>query len=251
VKTICVIPARYASSRLPGKPLAKIADKPMIQWVYEQANKAKLIDKIIIATDNDEIKKTVEGFGGTAVLTSPQIPSGTDRVYAAIKNEECDVVLNLQGDEPFVMPNLLDDLIKLFQNENVQIATPIKKIEKEEDLFDNNIVKVVKNKKNFALYFSRSPIPFLRDRKVAEPILNNAQFYKHIGIYAYTKTVLTQITKLEESYLEKTEKLEQLRFLENGYNISTLETLYDSIAIDTKDDLANANKLVESKSIDL
>ena len=244
MKTLCIIPARYASSRLPGKPLAEIAGKPMIQWVYEQAKKADKIDQVIVATDHIEIFKAVENFKGLAIMTDPGLPSGTDRVYTAIKNLEADVVINLQGDEPFIPEKLLNDLVDVFNDPTVEIATAVKRIREESELNDPNAVKVIRDKNGYAIYFSRAVIPFMRDLQNGQNWLNFNIFYKHIGIYAYRKLCLEKLTRLDQSNLEKCERLEQLRFLENGFKIFTLVTDYDSISVDTKEDLDKVNVLV-------
>jgi 3-deoxy-manno-octulosonate cytidylyltransferase (CMP-KDO synthetase) len=248
MKAICVIPARYASQRLPGKPLAIIGHKPMIQWVYEQAAKAKNIDKVIVATDSEKVIKVVEGFSGFACMTDPNLPSGTDRVYAAIENEQAEIIINLQGDEPFVSPDLLDDLVRIFSNKKIEIATPIKQIENENELHNPNVVGVVRDIHGYALYFSRATIPWVRDKQDIKKWLHTHIFYKHIGIYAYRKKCLKKLTLLKQSSLEKSEKLEQLRFLENGYKIYTLVTEYNSIGVDTPEDLHHVNELLKSKN---
>ena len=244
--SVCVIPARYASTRLPGKPLALIAGKPMIQWVYKQAVKANLIDRVIVATDDEKIKNAVESFGGEVVITDPELPSGTDRVSAAIQNIDTDIEINLQGDEPFVEPELLNSMVSAFLDSEIYMATPVRKIESIEELNDPNLVRVAKDINNYALFFTRSVIPYLRDFN-KEEWLNNFNFYKHIGIYAYRKTFLNILTSLPESRLEKAERLEQLRVLENGYKIFTIETNYDSISVDTLDDLNKVNRLINNK----
>lgn len=215
----------------------------MVQWVYEQASKAKTIDKIIVATDHEKIKSAVESFSGEARMTDPDLPSGTDRVYAAIKNEEAEIIINLQGDEPFVSPKLLDDLVSAFSDDRINIATPVCKIEKTHDLLNPNVVKVVRDITGFALLFSRSAIPFVREENNTQKWLLNNTFYKHIGIYVYRKSYLQKLVKLKESNLEKVEKLEQLRFLENGFKIYTLLTDYDSIGVDTAEDLKKVNEI--------
>ena len=245
MNSVCVIPARFASTRLPGKPLALIAGKPMIQWVYEQAVKAEQINRVIVATDHEKIAETVKSFGGEVVLTDPELASGTDRVAAAVQNIEADVVINLQGDEPFVEPELLNQLVLVFADPEIYMATPIKKIKSAEELENPNAVKVVKDKNNYALFFSRTAIPFLRDydkRKWAD----NYSYYRHIGIYAYRKSFLTTLTTLPVCQLEKAEKLEQLRVLNNGYKIYTIETNYNSISVDTVEDLDKVNKLINN-----
>jgi 3-deoxy-manno-octulosonate cytidylyltransferase (CMP-KDO synthetase) len=243
LKTICVIPSRYASKRLPGKSLALIAGKPMVQWVYEQAKKATKVDRVIVATDHEEIKLCVESFSGEVRLTDPDLPSGTDRVFAAIEKEEADIIINLQGDEPFVSPQLLDDLVATFQNSLINISTPVCKIDELHELDNPNVVGVVRDVNGFALYFSRSTIPFIREEKEISNWLQKHTFYKHIGIYAYRKPCLQELVQLKESSLEKSEKLEQLRFLENGYKINTIMTSYNSISVDTKADLKRVNEL--------
>ncbi len=246
--SVCVIPARFASSRLPGKPLALIADKPMIQWVYEQAIKADLIDRVIVATDHKKIKEVVELFGGEVVLTDPNLASGTDRVAKAVLDINTDVVLNLQGDEPFVEPQLLNKLVLIFSDPDIYMATPIRKIKSFEDLNDPNSVKVVKDMNNYALIFTRNTLPFLRDYNRGEWI-DKFSYYKHIGIYAYRKSFLNKLTALPVSPLEKAEKLEQLRVLENGYKIYTIETEYESVSVDTQEDLEKVNQLINKNKI--
>jgi len=245
MKSICIIPARYASSRLPGKPLALIDGKPMIRWVYEQAVKADKIDAVLVATDDIRIKEAVESFGGAAVLTASHLPSGTDRVAAAAENTQADVIINLQGDEPLIAPRLLTQLVEVFSDPRIQIATAVKKITVFEELMNPNVVHVVRNKENFALYFSRSAIPFLRD--VPETALWPAHhgYFKHVGIYAYRKDVLLKLRDLPQSPLEKAERLEQLRFLENGFTIYTVETSYESMSVDTMEDLQQVNKIIK------
>lgn len=242
--SVCVIPARFASSRLPGKPLAKIGSKPMIQWVYEQAIKADKIDCVIVATDHEDILKVVKSFNGEVILTDPELASGTDRVAAVVQNIDADVVINLQGDEPFVKPDLLNQLVSVFSDLAIYMATPIKKIGSINDLNDPNLVRVVKDVNDYALYFTRNVIPYLRDYK-KEEWLNNFVFFKHVGIYAYRKDFLNILTTLPVSKLEKAERLEQLRVLENGYRIYTIETDYESISVDTPDDLVKVNQLIE------
>ena len=246
--SVCVIPARFASSRLPGKPLAKIGNKPMIQWVYEQAVKADKIDRVIVATDHADIEKEVESFGGEVVMTDPELASGTDRVAAAVQKIDTDIVINLQGDEPFVEPELLNKLVSAFSDSEIYMATPIRKIESLEDLNDPNLVRVVKDVNNYALYFTRNVIPYLRDHNKKEWI-NKFKYFKHVGIYAYRLTFLNILTTLSVSELEKAERLEQLRVLENGYRIYTIETDYDSMSVDTPEDLIKVNQLLENKKI--
>lgn len=249
MKTICVIPARYASTRLPGKPLSPIAGKPMIRWVYERAKSAQLIDRVLVATDSVQIATVVADFGGQAVLTDPALPSGTDRVAAAVKDEDADIVINLQGDEPFIAPGLLDEMVKVFRDNEVQMATPVKAICSAEELIDPNLVRVARDKNGYALFFSRSVIPYLRDVTDRNGWFKQFRFYKHIGIYAYRRDFLFVITQLPESGLEKAERLEQLRVLENGYRIFTVETDYQSLSVDTPEDLQKVNEMIDKKLI--
>ncbi|MCD4691499.1 MAG: 3-deoxy-manno-octulosonate cytidylyltransferase [Calditrichales bacterium] len=249
MKSICVIPARYASTRFPGKPLALIAGKPMIQRVYERAKAAELIDHVIVATDNEKIRAVVESFGGQAVMTDPSLPSGTDRVAAAINNEDVDVVVNLQGDEPLISSRLLSSLVKVFANSEIRMATPVKRIKTIEDLTDPNLVRVALDVNHYAMYFTRSVIPYLRDVNKREEWFKKFKYFKHIGIYAYRKSFLQQITRLPESSLEKAERLEQLRVLENGFKIYTVETDYESMSVDTPDDLRKINELLTNNKI--
>lgn len=232
---IGIIPARYASTRFPGKPLALIHQKPMIQWVYEQAKKAPL-DKVVVATDDERIEKIVHAFGGEAVMTSPNHPSGTDRCGEAakllnLKNE--DIIVNIQGDEPFIRKEEIETLIQQFDNQKVNIATLIKKIDtQKEDIGNPNMVKVIFSKSKKTIYFSRFPIPYVRSQQETE-----ISHYKHIGIYAYRYETLKKLIDLPKSELEIAESLEQLRWLENDFSIFVAECFYESIAIDTPEDL--------------
>ncbi|OFX32869.1 MAG: 3-deoxy-manno-octulosonate cytidylyltransferase [Bacteroidetes bacterium GWA2_32_17] len=238
-----IIPARYASSRFPGKPLADINGKSMLMRVYEQSSKA--FAHVYVATDDKKIFEHVKLFGGNVVITSNTHKSGTDRCAEAFDiiskelNKQFDVVVNIQGDEPFVKPEQLNLLVSLFKNSDTQISTLIKKITKIEDIFDKNKPKVVFNKYNQAIYFSRLPIPFLKNIPENE-WLQKGNFYKHIGLYAYKASVLQEITKLKSSFLENSESLEQLRWLENGYKISVEITEIETISVDTPEDLEKA-----------
>ena len=234
-----IIPARYASTRLPGKPLVEINGKPMIQLVYEQAVQAGLLKKVVIATDDDKIFSQVQEFGGEVIMTSPQHQSGTDRCAEIIGKpgqQNWDVVVNIQGDEPFINPASIDLLCKCFEKADTQIATLIKEIQNYEELFNHNNVKVIINKYRQALYFSRSPIPYCRNFPETEWLKQNT-YYKHIGIYGYRASVLKEIAALPKTKLEITESLEQLRWLENGYIINTEITTAESISVDTPEDL--------------
>ena len=238
-KILGIIPARYASQRFPGKPLAIIKGKPMIQWVYEQAKRSEFLSETVIATDDDRIMGCVQGFGATAILTGEQ-PSGTDRCQEAYVRfgKAFDFVINIQGDEPFIDPLQIDLLAKSLTSK-VQVATLVKRIEQEELIDDPNVVKAVTDKDGKALYFSRSPIPFNRSEKKGH-WLKKANYFKHLGIYAYRVDVLESITHLPQSTLEKAESLEQLRWLENGYSIQTVTTEIESVGIDTPEDIQRA-----------
>jgi len=244
-KIVGVIPARYESSRFPGKPLIDIAGKTMIQRVYEQASKAKSLDMVVVATDDDRIFNHVKSFGGEVVMTDPNHQSGTERCQEAYKKiaPDANVVVNIQGDEPFIDPLQIELVTQLFQQEKTQLGTLIKKIIDQETLFNNNTPKVVVGAGGKAIYFSRQTIPFLRD-VAQENWLQKQDFYKHIGIYAYRTSVLDEIVQLPESPLEKSEKLEQLRWLENGYEIFTAITEIETIGIDTKEDLEKIKSFV-------
>jgi 3-deoxy-manno-octulosonate cytidylyltransferase (CMP-KDO synthetase) len=240
-KYIGIIPARYASTRFPGKPLALIQGKSMIKRVYEQAS--KVLDMVYVATDDERIFKAVKEFGGRVIMTSTSHSSGTDRCAEAISRveqelgEQFDVVLNIQGDEPFIEPQQISLLMECFEQPQTQIATLVKIASFSDEVFNPNRPKVVLGSNQQALYFSRSPIPFIRGAE-KEDWLRSAKFYLHIGLYAFRKDVLLEITSLPQSSLEKAESLEQLRWLENGFHIAVRTTTYDSFGIDTPEDLA-------------
>ncbi|WP_319482360.1 3-deoxy-manno-octulosonate cytidylyltransferase [uncultured Draconibacterium sp.] len=240
---IGIIPARYQSSRFPGKPLAKIKDKPMIQWVYENASKA--LPYVCVATDDDRIFEAVKTFGGEVVKTLSSHQSGTDRCAEAAliiaKKHPVDIVVNIQGDEPFVKPEQIELIKSCFESET-EIATLVKKVNSQEELFNPNRPKVVLDKNDFALYFSRSPIPYFRGEENKNWVKKHT-FWSHIGMYAFKADVLQKITQLEQGKLELAESLEQLRWLENGYKIKTAETTSATIGIDTPEDLEAALQL--------
>jgi 3-deoxy-manno-octulosonate cytidylyltransferase (CMP-KDO synthetase) len=242
MKKIIVIPARYASTRLPGKPLIDIGGKPLLQRVYDGAYRSKLSDGILIATDDERIKKAALAFGAEVIMTDPALPSGTDRVFAAIQDKEADLVVNLQGDEPFIEPSIIDQLFSALEEGDVTMATLCCPITDESEYRNPNTVKVVLNNSGFALYFSRSPIPYINNSKYK--IQNTKFVYKHIGIYGFTRSFLEQFVALPKSPLEETESLEQLRVLENGYKIKVIVTGYSGFGIDTPDDLERARKLL-------
>jgi len=240
MKILGVIPARYASTRFPAKPLADIGGKSMIQRVYEQVKKSEQLTKVVVATDHITIYDHVTGFGGEVVMTKEEHMSGTDRCYEALtlQKEEFNYVINVQGDEPFIKPEQIDLLAALLDGITF-IATLVKEITESETLFNPNVVKAVVAKHGNALYFSRSPVPHIRNTPEDE-WLQKAKFFKHIGIYAYRTDILEKLTQLETSSLEKSESLEQLRWLENGYSIKTTETKSETIGIDTPEDLQRA-----------
>ena len=238
MKTLGVIPARYASTRFPGKPLVDIRGKSMIQRVYEQAKKTTSIKRVIVATDDKRIFDHVRTFGGEVMMTSTEHRSGTDRcAEIAAQMTDFEIVINIQGDEPFIQPQQIDLTVSpLLKNKKAQIATLAKKITDLKMLRDPNIVKVVCNLNRQALYFSRNPIPYVRNES-PENWLETGQFYKHIGLYAFKSSVLQEVAQLEPSSLEKLESLEQLRWLENGYQIDISFTSQETIGIDRPEDL--------------
>ena len=237
MKIIGIIPARFSSSRFPGKMLADINGKTMIKRVYEQCSKSEHLSEIIIATDDARIKSECESFGANVIMTKPEHPSGTDRCYEAytILNKKYDFVLNIQGDEPFIKPEQIDNLISNL-NLETELSTLIKKIEDESILWNTGNVKVAFNTKMEALYFSRQVIPFVRGIEQKD-WMKSFDFYEHVGLYAYRTDVLEEICKLKTSTLEDAESLEQLRWLENGYKIKLQPTKWDSFCIETPEDL--------------
>jgi 3-deoxy-manno-octulosonate cytidylyltransferase (CMP-KDO synthetase) len=247
-KFLGIIPARYASTRFPGKPLADMLGKPMIQRVYERV--AGLLDETLVATDDERIYKAVEKFGGKVVMTSPDHRSGTDRCYEACTrmNGKFDVVINIQGDEPFIQVSQIKLLQACFEDEKTQIATLVKPFSADDDfenLFNPNTPKVIITPQRQAVYFSRSVVPYIRGKQHTGWLQSHV-FYKHIGIYAYQTEVLKAITSLEQSPLEKAESLEQLRWIENGYHIQVGITNEETIGIDTPEDMENALNVLRS-----
>ncbi len=239
-KIAIIIPARYGSTRLPGKPLIKVNDKPIIQWVYEKASKSKLADIVIVATDDENIFKAVKAFGGHVEMTSPHHQSGSDRIGEIVKNNpEIQIAVNVQGDEPLIDPQSIDSAINgLIEDNNADISTLIREISDNDEVVNPNIVKVVRNNSNFALYFSRSPVPYERNT-------GEAKYYAHIGLYAYRRESLLKMIELDQTDLEKAESLEQLRALQNGMRIKTLIVDYKPIGIDTEEDLNKFRDLLE------
>ncbi|PJJ60762.1 3-deoxy-manno-octulosonate cytidylyltransferase [Hymenobacter chitinivorans] len=241
VNALGIIPARYASTRLPGKPLVDLGGKSMIQRVVEQARQARL-SRVVVATDDERILRHVHGFGGEAVLTSPDHPSGTDRVFDAYcqLDTPADCIINIQGDEPFIQPGQINALIDLFeQDPSTQLATLVKPVETAEELFSPHMPKVVVGNRGQALYFSRHPLPYQRQHP-PEQWLGQHRYLRHIGLYAYRADILAEITRLPPSPLELAESLEQLRWLESGYQILTAETTVATLGIDTPEDVERA-----------
>lgn len=237
-KIIGLIPARYASTRFPGKPLIDIKGKSMIQRVYEQAAKSSALSDIIVATDDARIEKAVRDFKGKVCLTAATHPSGTDRCAEVVEklNLQCDAIVNIQGDEPFIDPYQIDLVCACFEDERTELATLIKKVSNRDILFNPNAPKVIIDQNDIAIYFSRHAIPYLRGIE-EQDWLEKHTFYQHIGIYGYRVDVLKKITRLSPSALEKAESLEQLRWIENGYKIKTAITTVETLAIDTPEDL--------------
>ena len=251
LKFIVLIPARYASTRFPAKPLALLGGKPVIQRVYEQV--AKVVSSVAVATDDERIAEAVESFGGRAIMTSPDHQSGTDRCWEAYQKvgEEYDVVINVQGDEPFIAESQLRAIMECFEDEKTDIAPLVKPFSEAdgiEALENPNSPKVVLDKESRAIYFSRSVIPYLRGVE-REDWLKQHTFYKHIGMYAFRSEVLREITSLPQSPLELAEKLEQLRWLENGYKIGVGISDVETVGIDTPEDLERAEEFLQAQSL--
>ena len=240
MKTIAVIPARFSATRFPGKLMEKIGDKSIIRMVYENAVATKLFDDVLVVTDSEIILEEIISNGGAAVKSKREHQSGSDRIAEAIADMDVDIVVNIQGDEPFIIKEPLVALIASFDNPLVQVSSLMKKFSSDEDPLNPNLVKVVTDKYSNALYFSRAPIPFSRNTE------NSAPLFRHIGVYAYRKNTLLDFTSWPASALEKTEMLEQLRYLENGVTIRMVETTTSSIGIDTPEDLENARAYFQS-----
>jgi 3-deoxy-manno-octulosonate cytidylyltransferase (CMP-KDO synthetase) len=232
IDVIGVIPARYESSRLAHKLLREVCGKPLIQWAWENASKASLLDRLIIACDNVKIKEVAESFGAKVVMTSMKHQSGTDRIAEAVRDIDARIVINIQADEPIMHQSTIDSLAReMINNPSTLMATVRKKIETDEDINNPNVVKLICDKNDFAIYFSRYPIPYYRDGSIEK------KYYKHLGIYAYTKDFLYTFKNLPSSFLENAERLEQLRAIEAGHKIKVIETKFESIGVDTEEDL--------------
>lgn len=245
MRFIAIIPARYASSRFPGKPLARINEKCMIQWVYERVKKNPHLNDVYVATDDKRISSVVERFGGKALLTSPNHTCGTDRLAECVFMlglQDEDIILNIQGDEPLVCSEMVDDLIGCFDDPSVYMGTLKKTIELEEELDNPNVVKVISNVYNDAIYFSRFCIPYNRDGA-------NIKYYKHIGMYGYTAKFLIEFSNMKKTQTELSESLEQLRVLENGFKIRVKETKCQTIGVDTPEQIRMVEKLLEEEDV--
>lgn len=242
MNTLCVIPARFASTRLPGKPLADIAGKPMIARVYEQASKAKRITQVIAAVDDQRVFDAVVANDGKAMMTAKNHPTGTDRLAeVAAAHPEAELIINVQGDEPLIEPAIIDSLVAVFDDDpELQMATVKSPMTDVDEIKNPNNVKVVTDKSGYALYFSRSMLPYPREN-------TGVTVYKHIGIYAYKREFLLSYAKMESTELEKTESLEQLRALENGYKIKVIETNFSFVGVDTPEDLAEVNRIFKDR----
>lgn len=252
MKVYAIIPSRYGSSRFPGKPLADIAGKALVQWVVEAVSKASNIDEVLVATDDERIMQKVLSFGSKAVMTASELPSGTDRVASALKNylgsdyDDDDIILNIQGDEPLIDPKLIEALaLRLKENSFWSMATAVTPIRNKEDLFAKSVVKVVLDKNDGALYFSRSVIPCNRD---SDPDINSGLYVRHLGIYAYRGEFLKKFVASAPCELEKTEKLEQLRALWMGAKIAVVRTDDEGVGVDTPEDADRVAKILANRS---
>lgn len=252
-KVIAIIPARFNSTRFPGKLLAVLKGKPLIQHVYERAAFANSVNAVFVATDDKRIFDTVTGFGGKAVMTSPSHPCGTNRVAEVAKDIECDIIVNVQGDEPFIRPEMVDDVVRIIEeDQSVSISTLVKSTSDVKEILSPDVVKVIMDNEGFAMYFSRSPIPYYRDEwKGLDSITfttEHAAVFKHIGIYGFRKDALLDFSGMGQSKLEMIERLEQLRALSSGMKIKVKETQYDTFGIDRIEDLKKAEKWLSLSS---
>ncbi len=238
-----IIPARYESTRFRGKPLAKICNKPMLQWVYEAAHRCALIDQVIIATDHEKIRQAAESFGAHVCMTSSSHTTGTDRIAEVAQHLDARIIVNLQGDEPLLVPEVIREaLMPMMEDETLLLSTLKTVIDNENDIPNSNVVKVVTDINDWALYFSRSPIPFRSDTARSFP------FFRHIGLYVFRKDFLLTFTRLPRTMLEKAESLEQLRALEHGYRIKVPTSHYKPIGVDSPEDVARVEKMLISRN---
>jgi 3-deoxy-manno-octulosonate cytidylyltransferase (CMP-KDO synthetase) len=242
MKVLGVIPARYASTRFPGKALADLLGKPMIQYVYEQAKMAKTLSSLVVATDDQRIFDAVKIFGGEVAMTE-QHPTGTDRIAEIARRFNAEILVNVQGDEPLIEPAMIDEAVQpLLDDSHIDLSTLVHRISSEEEYFNPNVVKVVLDKKSFAMYFSRSPVPYIKSGawEIEMPI------YRHVGLYVYRCYTLLSFAQMPPATFETMEGLEQLRFLENGFRMKVIETKYKSIGVDTPEDLEKVRRMMNS-----
>lgn len=241
MEAIGIIPARYHSTRFEGKLLSDLCGKPVIQYTWENARKSRSIGELIIATDDTRIYNLAKGFGAKVIYTSKAHKSGTDRITEVVANIDTKVVVNIQADEPFINPVMIDDVVTpILKDRAIYMTSLCHKIKSKKELLDPNVVKVVMDRQGFALYFSRSPIPYLGDSK-----FHTSTYHRHIGLYAYTKDFLFTFKGLHQSRLEKMERLEQLRVIENSYRIKLIQTEFETIGIDTPEDLQKASEFIK------
>lgn len=245
MKVIGVIPARFGSTRLPGKPLIKLAGKPMVQHVYERARQARRLNRLMVATDDERIAEVVRGFGGEAILTRKEHRSGTERIAEVAAQTPAEIYVNIQGDEPLIEPAAIDAVVEAIAGDSaVQVATLCVPISAQAEVMNPNVVKVVLDFDGFALYFSRAPIPWVREESAAAL----ARHLKHLGLYAYRRDALLEFPALPPGELERVEQLEQLRWLENGYRICVAETTHDSISVDVPEDIERVERALRGDS---
>ena len=242
---VAIIPARYQSSRFPGKALALLDGRPLIEHVYRRTSQVRAIARVLVATDDDRIRQAVEGFGGAAIMTSPRHPSGTDRLAEVARHLDCDIVVNVQGDEPAIEPAMIECALEPFRDPTVVMGTVRRRLSSPDELSNPHVVKVVVDGNGDALYFSRAPIPWARD---ADGHFAPGATFKHIGLYVYRREFLLTFASLAATPLEQAESLEQLRALEHGFRIRTVETPYDSVGVDTPDDLERVRERFEGRS---
>lgn len=249
MSTVALIPARLSSTRLPRKVLADIHGHPLIWHVWQRVSQSKEIDQVMIATDSSEVAEVAAAFGAQVIMTSPDCRSGTERIASVIDQLDGDLILNVQGDEPLVDPGMLDALVQKWKSSSCDLITPVYRIKEQQDLASPNVVKVIRASDGRALYFSRSPIPYLRDFPF-DSWLDHAIFWGHIGVYGYRRDVLYHYFDLPQSPLENLERLEQLRFLEAGYSIQTVETEYHAVSVDVIEDLEKVRQMIANQTID-
>jgi 3-deoxy-manno-octulosonate cytidylyltransferase (CMP-KDO synthetase) len=240
--SVVIIPARYDSARFPGKLLYPLRGIPVIQHVYENSKQARLPDDVIVATDSETIFEKVHSFGGKAVMTDGKHQSGTDRIAEVARSIDCDIIVNVQGDEPLIRSEMIDDVIALLEDERASIGTLIKKIDAPREITDPNVVKAVFDAEGFALYFSRAQIPY----RASHSEIRTPDYYKHIGIYSYRRDILLALSGMEQTALEKVEKLEQLRALENGIRIKIRETSFETHGVDIPEDIERVEKCLNT-----